>query len=511
MGLTKEEEVELVLLLEAQLRSEARKYFYKFCQYMDEEFFTPGKWHLKEIAQDLQDLHENKITKLAISLPPRAGKSYIISLFCAWEIGLDEGRDSIMRNSYGADLAEKFSYDIRDIIQMPKFLELFPKVKLKYDKKALQGWSTTKAKDFTYFCAGVGGPVTGKGAKKLAILDDPVKNIEDALSPVVLDNTWNWYTSTHMSRLEVGCKEIQIGTRWSKKDVIGRLTDPESEFFSPDYKCVVISAMVDGHSFCEEIKTTEEYLEIKRVTEPFIWEAEYMQNPIEVKGLLLPIQELKRFSMSELNQKPDGIIGATDTADQGNNYLCSLVATRVGDYSYITDVYFTQEGVEVTTPELARMIIDSKCQIMKIESNAQGKIFGDNVRKIIKQEGCFCRVISEVTSGDKGTRVFMAAGYIKEYFYFRNDYKPGSHYDHFMRQLTSYVRLGKNSFDDAADCCSLLAQYMEKSFKRSEQKPIDERIKFKGKYLRSELEMKGFKSYEIKKMERDKVIEVIGE
>ena len=146
----------------------------------------------------------------------------------------------------------------------------------------------------------------------------------------MVENIWNWYTSTHLSRLESGCSEIHIATRWTKRDPIGMLTDPESEYYCPEMKVISISALDEqGNSFCEEIKTTAEYHEIKRITDDFIWEAEFMQNPVESKGLLFPVSELKRFKMSDLaGKKPDGVVGFVDTADRGDDFLCSLVGRR---------------------------------------------------------------------------------------------------------------------------------------------------------------------------------------
>ena len=435
-----------------------RRDFWSFCQHMDPEFFTPGKWHLKKIADALQQVDAGEIKKLAISTPPRAGKSYIISLFCAWLIG-KYPTDAIMRNSYAADLAEKFSYDIRQLIQTDKFLAIFPKTKLKQDKKSVSDWAITEAKQSTYFCAGVGGPVTGKGCNRVAILDDPIKNIEEALSENVLESKWNWYTSTHLSRLETGCPEIQIATRWSKKDIIGRLLEEWPE----DWTVITIPALdAQGETFCSEIKTTKEYQDLKRITADFIWEAEYMQNPFESKGLLFPVEELKRFSLTDLATKvPDGIVGYTDTADQGDDFLCAPIGKKYGEYTYITDVLFTQDGVEITEPLTAQLIIDTKCDIMKVESNSGGKSFANNVRKIIRAEKNGCAVIYEPNMQNKETRILMQAGYIKEFFYFRDDYDPGSDYDKFMRQLISYVKIGKNKHDDAPDGLTGLAQYVK--------------------------------------------------
>lgn len=460
MNLSAEEENRYAILI-------LQEDFYSFCVYMDPKFFTPAKKHLKIIAEAFQEVAEGKVNELAVSMPPRAGKSYITSLFCAWMLGkYPDG--SIMRNSYAAKLAEKFSKDIRDgIIPSKKYRAVFPEVTV---KGAIDNWTLNGNTQPAYFCAGVGGPITGFGCRTIAILDDPVKNIEEALSETIIENIWNWYTSTHLSRLESGCPEIHIATRWTRKDPIGRLTDPFSETYKPGVKVISIPALNDdGTSFCEEIKTTAEYHALKTVNDTFIWEAEYMQNPIEAKGLLYPAEQLKRFTMAEIaTKKPDGIVGFTDTADKGDDYLCSPIGRKYGDYTYITDVVFTQDGVEITEPLVAQQIIDTRCDVMIIESNNGGSSYARNVRKLVKPQWK-CSIIDEHESSNKETRILMNAGYVKEYFYFRSDYEPGSDYDKFMRALTSYVKIGKNKHDDAPDGVTGLAIRMKtKTFGKPE-------------------------------------------
>jgi predicted phage terminase large subunit-like protein len=468
---------------------------------MDPDFFTPGKWHLKLLAKYMQKLSVLEIMKLLISEPPRAGKSYEVSLFHSWIIGKFPS-DSSMRNSYAAELAEKFSYDIRAIIQKPKYLKVFPHVRLKQDRTAVNDWAIETARDSTYFCAGVGGSILGKGCKRIATLDDPIKNIETALSESVLDSVWNWYTSTHLSRFESGCAEMHVATRWSKRDPIGRLT-AEMNLVQIEpfvYQCgdtvvIKIPALIDGKSFCEEIHTTEEYMAIKKITEDFIWEAEYMQNPIESKGLLFPIEELNRFSLKEIQGKRfDAIVGFTDTADEGTDYLCSPVGKKMGEKTYITDVVFTQDPIEITEPLVAQQIIDTKCEVEKVESNSGGKSFAINIRKLIKGKST-CAVIFEPQTANKETRILMNAGYIKENFYFRNDYTPGSDYDQYMRYLTSYMRLGRNKKDDAPDATTSLAEYMKLL-----TSPISKKEMPIGYHTIDELQDKGFKPYEIREI-----------
>lgn len=435
-------------------RRKARKEFYSFCKYIDCSFFTENKQHLKIIAGKLQEVSEGKIKKLIISLPPRSGKSYIVSLWCAWTIGRNP-KGSIMRNSYAAELAEKFSYDIRDIIKSDKYQRIFP-VKLKQDKQKINDWAIEGAVQSSYFCAGVGGAITGKGCTSAAILDDPIKNIEDALSETIINKTWQWYTSTHKSRLEKGCPEIIIATRWSRRDPTGMVLETQPG----QWEEINFPALVNGQTFCDEIKTTDEFLEIKQVTDDFIWEAEYMQNPVEAKGLLFPIEELNRFSLSELHDT-DAVIGYTDTADEGTDFLCSVIAKIKGKNAYITDVVFTQDPIEVTEPLVAQQIIEHQPNKHTVESNNGGKSFAKNVEKLIKDDSR--TVIKWIpTTQNKETRILMKSGQVKKYFWFRNDYPLGSPYDKYMRQLTSYVKMGKNKHDDAADGTTGLAEQIFK-------------------------------------------------
>lgn len=451
-----------------------RRDFWEFCKYYDDTFFNEKKWHLKKIAKAFQRVFEGELKKLAISLPPRGGKSYLTSLFCAWCLGKNP-KGSIMRNCYAAKLAEKFSKDIRDgIIISPKYLEVFPNVKLG-KSTAIDGWSLEGNTQPSYFCAGVGGAITGFGCNMLAILDDPIKNFEEAISEITIENVWNWYTSTHLSRLESGCPEIHIATRWSTKDPIGRLTDVESEAYIKDMEVICIPALIDGESFCPDIKTTEEFLKIKKVTDNLIWEAEFMQEPVNEKGQLFPLKELKKFEMKEIfTKKPDGIVGVTDTAESGKDFLCSISARIYGQDFYITDVVFTQDGVEITEPQVAAMIIRTRIQSETIESNGGGFQYTRNIKRLIKGRST-CTVIPRRTVTNKETRILMNSGYVKEHVYFRSDYEEGSMYDKFMKQITSYVKMAKNPHDDAVDCITMLIEnYSMRKF-GSEEKPfIDE-------------------------------------
>ena len=141
-------------LLRMELR---RRDFYRFCLYYDGDFFGSRPF-LKDIAHAFQEVEDKKIKSLSVSLPPRAGKSYITSLFCAWTLGKNPDQ-SVMRNACTATLFLKFSYDVRAVLKDERFKRVFPDVSLSDDKANLQGWNTNKSKQVGYFGAGVGGTI----------------------------------------------------------------------------------------------------------------------------------------------------------------------------------------------------------------------------------------------------------------------------------------------------------------------------------------------------------------
>lgn len=442
-------------------RRESVKDFWAFCIYMDPVFFNrrPFLHQVADAFMRVEQAYSNKtIRRLAVSMPPRAGKSYISSLFIAWMLA-KYPEDSVMRNCCTATLYDKLSYDTRSVILSAKFQSVFPNVRLSRDKRNLSGWNLETSKQVGYFGGGVGGTVIGFGASLLAMTDDLYKSLEDALSDNNNEKTWSWKQGTHDSRIEGNCCIIDIGTRWSENDVLGRMEA------SGKYDEIMRIAALDDNdeTFCADVHTTEYYHELRLDTDESIWEAEYMQNPIEAKGLLFPKVDLKRFRLSDIEGKtPDGIIGATDVADKGNDDFCTPFGWVFGDRIFLKEVLFTKDPVEVTEPRLSQMIIDTKCDKMRIEANNGGRIFTNNVKKNVVGK-CKCDIQARMTTKNKETRILMKSGWIKNHIYFLDDadIPKGSDYSRFFKQLTGYKKEGGNDHDDAPDGLTILAELAE--------------------------------------------------
>ena len=172
-------------------RRKARQSLIDFTTYTFPQY-APAEHH-KLIADKLEAVERGDIQRLMIFMPPRHGKSELATKrFPAWFLGRNPDKQ-IIQASYNSELARDFGRQVRNIFQERKFSNLFSDVELAQDSKAADRWNTNLGG--AYVAAGVGTAVTGRGADIL-IIDDPLKDREEAESETRRDTVWNWYTST---------------------------------------------------------------------------------------------------------------------------------------------------------------------------------------------------------------------------------------------------------------------------------------------------------------------------
>ena len=439
-------------LLRMELR---RRDFYRFCLYYDNDFFGSRPF-LKDIAHAFQEVEDKKIKSLSVSLPPRAGKSYITSLFCAWTLGKNPDQ-SVMRNACTATLFLKFSYDVRAVLKDERFKRIFPEVSLSDDKANLQGWNTNKSKQVGYFGAGVGGTIIGFGASNVAITDDLYRGIEDALSDTVNDRIIQWKESTHDSRFETGCARIDIGTRWSVNDVIGRGIN-ETIYD----KSIIVPALDEhGNSFCEAVMTTEEYKQVQKRTAKEIWLAEYQQQPIDIEGRLF--SDYKRINQSEFEQfistnQVEGTLAYIDVSDTGMDYTAMAIAAIVKNQTYIVDYVFNRDNTDLTIPQCAALLNKWNVSYCRVESNNMGAMFARNLQNLTKT-----KILQVANTTNKITRIIMQSAFISQRMQFV--LKEEQQCLTFIENMLSFSKEGKNKHDDAPDCLAGLSLFLQSMFK----------------------------------------------
>ena len=443
----------------------AKRDFWRFCIHYDPEFFAQRQF-LEPVAHAFQRIETREITSLSVSMPPRAGKSFITSLFCAWTLGRNP-RESVMRNTCTSTLYLKFSYDVRTILKSDKFRMVFPDVHLSDDKANLQGWNTNKSKQVGYFGSGVGGTIIGFGASNVAITDDLYRGIEDAMSDTINNRVIAWKESTHDSRFERGCVRIDIGTRWSINDMIGRNVE-QNQY---DETIMVPALDENDQSFCENVMSTDEYHNKRKRTPIEIWSAEYQQQPVDVQGRLF--NDLKFIDLHEMNaiigsnttdSNPSGIDGAlayVDVADQGADYTACAIMIVVKNQFFVVDYVFTRENTDVTIPMIASKLNQWNVSYCRVESNGIGAIYGRNLQKLVKT-----RILPVANTTNKMTRIIMNSAFVMNDFTFvKLDNAPS---EQFIQNVLSFTKEGKNKHDDAPDCICGLSMFVQSMFRKNQ-------------------------------------------
>ncbi len=429
-----------------------RRDFWQFCLFYDKEFFEK-RGFLKKIADGFMKIEKQEIRSLSVSMPPRAGKSYITSLFSAWVLGRNPS-ESIMRNTCTATLYLKFSYDVRNILKTKLFSTVFPKVSLSDTKANLLGWNTNKSRQVGYFGAGVGGTIIGFGATKLAITDDLYRGVEDALSDNTNDKILLWKEATHDSRLEKNCSKIDIGTRWSVNDVIGKNTEAKR------YELTIVIPALNDHeeTFCDDVMSTEQYHEIRSRINPDIWLAEYMQEPVDMKGrLFTSVKKMPKQDFNEIKDKIEGYVGYIDVADQGKDFTAMAVGGIIDNEVYIIDYLFSRDNTDITLPLCADKLNKLDVKYCRVESNNMGAMFSRNLDKMTDT-----KILQVHNTKNKITRIIMESGFVLNSFNFieNNDQM----YHQFMQNVEGFNKEGKNKNDDAPDCIAGLSMFIKGLF-----------------------------------------------
>lgn len=267
----------------------ARREFFYFCHTMAPDFYKRGRKYLIELCNALQDFYYSNDDVLVINMPPRHGKSRTAGLFTQWVFGTNK-QEKVMTGSYNETLSTVFSKDVRNSIQEKKvdidkivYSDIFPKTRIKQGDAAMNLWSLEGGYS-NYLATSPTGTATGFGCT-LMIIDDLIKNSEEAYNENVLDKHWNWFTNTMLSRLEEGGKIIIIMTRWATGDLAGRAL----EHFREEKKKVrhiSMKALQDDKMLCDEILSRESYDMKVRAMGEDIASANYQQIPVDIKGKL---------------------------------------------------------------------------------------------------------------------------------------------------------------------------------------------------------------------------------
>jgi predicted phage terminase large subunit-like protein len=256
-------------------REKAKDHFMEFAHHVYDNFIEGD--HHRVIAEKLERVARGELKRLIVNMPPRHSKSELASyLMPAWFLGRNP-KLKIIQATMNTELATRFGRKVRDLVDDPMYKEIFPSTVLKADSQAAGRWETEQKGE--YFAAGVGAAMTGRGAD-LLIIDDPHSE-QDALSSTAYDNTYEWYTSGPRQRLQPGGTIIIVQTRWSKKDLTGRLLNEQAkDSLADQWEVVEFPAILpSGSPLWPEFWKKEELLGVKAALSPSKWNAQWQQDP----------------------------------------------------------------------------------------------------------------------------------------------------------------------------------------------------------------------------------------
>lgn len=320
--------------------------------------------HHRLIARHLEAVERGEITRLMITMPPRHGKSMLASeYFPGWYIGRNPDH-YVVTATYAQELADDFGRKVKNQIEDAAFQAVFPGVGLADDSKsakrfhiegALGGYEHSTTQRGAFYAVGVGGPLTGRGAH-LLLIDDPVKNREEAESEIIRKKTKDWYTSTAYTRLMPGGRIVLIQTRWHEEDLAGWLiAEHEHEGW---VRLDLPAINDDGEALWPEQYPLEALERIRRALPPRDWSALYQQRPTPETG-----DYFKREWVIPVDVIPPreqmAIYGGSDyavTADGGDYTVHAVVGVAHDGRMYLLDLWRQQSASDVWVDQFCALV-----------------------------------------------------------------------------------------------------------------------------------------------------------
>ena len=387
-------------------------------------------WFHSEVCQALdeflQDIVDKKSPRLIICAPPRSGKSELVSRrFPAYVLGRYPDL-SFIGTSYSSDLAGSFSKDVQRIMEEPSFHEVFPDVYIPAkgipSKGAVRQADRFDIIDYkgSYYTVGVGGSLTGRGANCL-VIDDPVSNMQDALSERVRNSTWDWYTSTAYTRLAPGGGLIVMCTRWHMDDLIGRLLTAQDLGEGDNWKVINFPAIAEsdepyrkaGEALHPERFDLDALMKIRNSVGERVWAALYQQHPVPDGGGLFKADWIQHWTPETLPEHFDAMVMSWDMTFKETNvsdFVVGQVWGREGANFYLLDQVRARMDFVKTRdafvklvekwPNVRRRLVEDKANGPAIISALKDKITG--IIPITPKESKEARAASVTTLWEAG-------------------------------------------------------------------------------------------------------------
>jgi predicted phage terminase large subunit-like protein len=465
--------LEETLLTERRRRSAAKESLLAFAEYTHPRWETGA--HHRVICDFLDRVYRGEIKRGIIQAPPRHTKSELASRrFPAWWLG-NRPSDQIITATYATDFAVDFGADVREIVSSQECRNVFPGLQLNPDRKAASRWRTTDGG--IYVAAGVGGPITGRGAH-LAIIDDPIKNRADAQSKRMREKTWQWFWSTLHTRLMPNAAILLMMTRWHPDDLAGRLIKQGG------WELLDMPAIAHEDTDHEEALWPEWYpldaLHAKREKMPRReWVSLYQQRPAEeggdyIKGewianrySQLPKSNLYLVTDPAATDEEEYRREHGDEGGRGPDYTEHGVFGFSSDENvYAVDWWNGRVESSVWIAAAIDIIKRHKISCWFMPKGVIKRVVEGQVKRMMREAGVFCRVEYFAEVNDKYVKGMAFQGLAQMG---RWHFPEAPWADRVVEQCTQFPA----EFDDAFDVCADFGMLINTAHPAVKPKAVD--------------------------------------
>ena len=377
--------------------------------------------HHRLIARHLEAVERGDVTRLMICMPPRSGKSLLVSEnFPAWYLGRNPCHYAIAA-TYAQDLADDFGRKVRNQISDPSYSQIFPGITLQGDSQSAKRFHLRAAgsSDLSgaYFATGIGGPMTGKGAH-LLLIDDPVKNREEAESEAYRQRNKDWYTSTAYTRLMPGGRIVLVQTRWHADDLAGWLLRDHGH---ENWTVLNLPAVAEaddaigrhpGEALWPDAYPLDALAKIKESIGSRDWSALYQQRPTPADGGIFKLLWFRRYDRPQEHYTE--IVQSWDTAYKpaqiNDPSVCTTWGVRKDGYDLLHVLVSRMEYPELKATAV-RHAADWNPTAVLIEDKASGQSLIQDLRRQTALPVVAIRI--KPNSGDKVTRASSVAAMVE--------------------------------------------------------------------------------------------------
>lgn len=434
----------------------------------EKKFYQPRRKILRTVVRDLQELEDDKLDFLAVSMPPRVGKSTLGIFYVTWLMGRHPELANVM-SGHSDKLTKGFYKEVLSILKNSDdylWNDVFPNCSIAKVSAEEESIDINSDKRFpTLTCRSISGTLTGAvEVGRLLYVDDIIEDLEEALNVDRLENKYNAYLNQLKDRKKDKSKELHIGTRWAVGDVIGRIKEQYED--NPRYRFRVIPALdnQDESNFDYPYGlgfSTEYYRDMRDSIDNATWCAKYLGDPYVREGLLFPKDELNRYNGVLPDGSPDMVVSICDVAWGGGDDLFMPFAYIYGDDVYIDDLICNNGDKTVTRPIVLGKMKKHRPHKTRFEANNGGEEYAEYIDKKLKKENIRLNIShrrAENTTS-KMARIIQYAPDIKK-FHFRDDKHCSSEYRKAMQKLVTFIQNGKNKHDDVPDGLAQLADFI---------------------------------------------------